>query len=79
MEELQKEKRNLFLWLSHVGLFLFSLRGTDENPKEYLAWSSLGKIILPAGWFRRDQEVRHVKYKGVLEDLKKNLYTVLAS
>ena len=44
MEELQREKGSLFLWLSHICLFLFNLRGTDESPREYLAWFSLGKI-----------------------------------
>lgn len=29
--------------------FFFRLRGTHESSKGYCAWSSLGKIIFPAG------------------------------
>ena len=46
-----------------------------KGPKEYLAWSSLDKIVWPASWFRRDRFISYVEYKGVFEDL----YRVLAS
>lgn len=49
MEEVQTERWDLFLLLNDECCFFFSLKSADESPREYLAWSSWGKFILPVG------------------------------